>query len=251
MSRVIEKHYRTFAKSSRSSWIHRESYGRFWARFLTREISLSPNDRILDLGGGKGDLSKALIKEVHPKHQIVCIDPNHLMLSRIKNPDILDQVGEAIGFLSSCEDASFDAIIMKQVIHHIQSDQRKELYAQLHRVLSPGGRVSVLTMPPTILYPMFRAAVRNFEKGQICHEELAGGLRGAGFSLRTVPGDYPVRISWDNYRQAVRERFISDLRSFTSEQIEKGLLDTRRRLGKVKTMNFHDRLVAFIGTKNQ
>lgn len=212
---------------------------------------MSPKDRILDLGGGKGDLSKALIRQLGGIRRIVCVDPNPLLLSRIRSKEIRTEVGDAIGFLSACESGSFDSIIMKQVVHHILPEQREALYSQLNRVVSPKGKVAILTMPPTILYPMFTAAIRKFERDQIDHGEVIDGLMAAGFSARTVPGDYPVRISWDRYSNAVRERFISDLRSFTPAQIERGLLETKRRLGNLKTLSFHDRLVTFIGTKPQ
>jgi hypothetical protein len=106
-----------------------------------------------------------------------------------------------------------------------------------------------MTMPETILYPMFKAAVRNFERGQIKHRTIASGLGKAGFTVTETPGDYPVRISWSRYCGAVRERFISDLRPFSSEEIEAGLSEVQNHLRSSREMRFYDRLVAFTGTK--
>jgi SAM-dependent methyltransferase len=249
MSEFIEKHYREFAGESRSCWIHRKGYADFWAGFLVSEMNLVRRDRILDLGGGKGDLSKALASKLAPVRKITCVDPSQLMLDRVKNPSVKVECGNAIDFLSASKEGSFDAIIMKQVIHHIAPRGRKELYELIYRALSPGGRVAVLTMPETIMYPMFRAAVKGFENAQIRHSSLSKGIGKAGFSLKVLNGDYPVRISWEKYSEAVRERYISDLRCFSYSRIERGLEEVKKSLKNPARLFFHDRLVTFIGTK--
>ncbi len=243
------QHYQRFANLSHSGWIHRASYWKFWSGRLIELLSLSKADRILDLGGGCGDLALALKKRIRFRHEIVCVDPSEAMLAVAKEAGLKTIHAKAEVFARSAPRASFDRIIMKQMIHHIPSSKRNSLYRELHGILAPGGRVAILTMPETILYPMFQAAIDGFEKKQIKHASLARGLSASGFRVEIHPCDYPVRISWERFASAVRERFISDLRPFSDSEIERGLREIRRQTGEKKQLYFHDRLVVFLGFK--
>ena len=106
-------------------------------------LSLIPKDatRILDLGTGDGRLL-ALVKIDRPEAAAVALDFSPAMLAAARqrfdqDPTIevvthdLDQPLPDLGM--------FDAIVSSFVIHHLVDLRKKALYAEVFRMLKPGG----------------------------------------------------------------------------------------------------------------
>jgi len=245
---VISEHYRKFATCSHHSWIHSKAYNDFWARAIVENLTLTHTDRILDLGAGRGELSAAITELLEPVSGIVCVDQSTEMLARSNG--MIPVAADALEYLKHAPGGAFSAIIMKQVIHHVPEAERPVLFRELFRVTSANGRVVILTMPETIEYPMISEAAERFRRNQIRHSTIFEGLTMAGFNFRRVPADFPVRIPWNDFADAIRERFISDLHPFSASEIESGLVQLHQTLKSPTELSFNDRLVMFIGMKS-
>jgi tRNA (cmo5U34)-methyltransferase len=97
--------------------------------------------RILDLGTGDGRLL-ALVRKQHPATDAVAIDFSPAMLDEARkrfagDPTVkvvehnLDALLPGLG--------KFDAAISSFAIHHLMHERKKELYAEVYRLLNPGG----------------------------------------------------------------------------------------------------------------
>jgi tRNA (cmo5U34)-methyltransferase len=99
--------------------------------------------RVLDLGSGDGRLL-ALVRRARPDIEAVAIDFSETMLDllrerfagdtrvRVVAHDLSDALPtESLG--------RFDAIVSSFAIHHLTHPRKRELYAEVHRLLSPGG----------------------------------------------------------------------------------------------------------------
>jgi ubiquinone/menaquinone biosynthesis C-methylase UbiE len=113
---------------------------------LVERLELVEGARVLDVGCGTGRLTRWIAEQLGPKGSVVGIDPleHRISFARSKAGSVRFEVGQAED-LSAFEDESFDAVCMSAVLHWV-SDKAKAL-AETRRVLRPGGRVAVTTLP--------------------------------------------------------------------------------------------------------
>jgi arsenite methyltransferase len=125
---------------------------------LVDRLALAKGARVLDVGCGTGRLAQWIAEVVGPTGGVVGIDPlaDRIAVARDHagvvmggaaggtSASIAFEVGQAED-LSAFADASFDAVSMSAVFHWV-SDKAKAL-AEIRRVLRPGGRLGVTTLP--------------------------------------------------------------------------------------------------------
>jgi ubiquinone/menaquinone biosynthesis C-methylase UbiE len=113
---------------------------------LVERLGLEEGARVLDVGCGTGRLAQWIAERVAAKGAVAGIDPleERIRIARSRGGAVRFEVGQAED-LHSFEDASFDAVCMSSVFHWI-SDKAKAL-AEVGRVLRPGGRLGVTTLP--------------------------------------------------------------------------------------------------------
>ncbi|CAH0542019.1 bifunctional demethylmenaquinone methyltransferase/2-methoxy-6-polyprenyl-1,4-benzoquinol methylase UbiE [Vibrio marisflavi] len=121
---------------------------RIWKRFTIDCSGAKPGQRILDLGGGTGDLTAKFSRIVGEKGHVILADINNSMLNvgRDKLRDI-GIVGNVHYVQANAEelpfpDDYFDCITISFCLRNV-TDKDKAL-ASMFRVLKPGGRLLVL-----------------------------------------------------------------------------------------------------------
>ncbi len=121
-------------------------FDRLWRRRLVREVRLGPTGRVLDLAAGTMDLSLAIRKR-YPKAIVPALDfcPPMLLQGRKKlkgnHAHMVWPVAADARHLP-LPDASVDCITIGFGIRNVLP--RSEAFAEMHRVLVPGGRVCIL-----------------------------------------------------------------------------------------------------------
>jgi ubiquinone/menaquinone biosynthesis C-methylase UbiE len=113
---------------------------------LVERLGLEEGARVLDIGCGTGRLARWISERAGAKGDVVGIDPleERIGIARSHGGAVRFEVGQAED-LGAFEDASFDAVCMSSVLHWV-SDKAKAL-AEIRRVLRPGGRLGVTTLP--------------------------------------------------------------------------------------------------------
>ena len=103
--------------------------------------------QVLDVAGGTGDIAKLLADVVRPTGNIVVLDVNESMVNvgrdRLINAgraEVQFVVGEAESI--PLPDVSFDAITMAFGLRNMTD--KEQVLKECHRVLKPGGRLSIL-----------------------------------------------------------------------------------------------------------
>jgi arsenite methyltransferase len=201
--------------------------------------ALNEGDAVLDLGSGAGiDILLAATK-VGPTGRAIGIDMTDEMIARaneniarsgLKNVEVRKGIIEAM----PVEDSSVDWVISNCVVN--LSPEKHRVFAEIARVLKPGGRVSISDIVVSDLPDWVRADRALYSAcvaGAISEDEYVQGLRDAGLSEVEVTD----RLVYD---QAQLEAFItSELpETRTTDDITRGRQLAAEMLGKVWSAKF-------------
>ncbi len=120
---------------------------RIWKRFVIDLAGLRPGERVLDVAGGTGDLTRAFARQVGRDGLAVLTDINAAMLgegrSRLLDDGLVQvPVAQANAECLPFADDSFDCITIGFGLRNV-TDKDLALQSML-RVLKPGGRLLVL-----------------------------------------------------------------------------------------------------------
>lgn len=119
---------------------------RVWKRFTVRLAALKPNDKLLDLAGGSGDLVRLFAQNLGPAGERWLTDINASMLKvgrdRLTNHGVLCPAllcdAEKLPFPSNYFDVVTCAFGLRNMTH------KDRALSEMQRVLRPGGRAIVL-----------------------------------------------------------------------------------------------------------
>jgi ubiquinone/menaquinone biosynthesis C-methylase UbiE len=116
-------------------------------RRLIKQATISPDNRVLEIGCGTGNLS-ILLKRLNPAVQVVGIDPDRKALARARRK--AQQRGAAIQFDQGFSeelpypDASFDKVFSAFMLHHVRPDAKSASLREAFRVIKPRGSLHLL-----------------------------------------------------------------------------------------------------------
>jgi SAM-dependent methyltransferase len=113
---------------------------------LVERLGLKEGAHVLDVGCGTGRLAHWLAERVGATGAVTGIDPleERIHIARARGGAVRFELGQAED-LGAFEDASFDAVCMSSVLHWVEDKARA--LAEVCRVLRPGGRLGVTTLP--------------------------------------------------------------------------------------------------------
>ncbi|GMR21161.1 MAG: bifunctional demethylmenaquinone methyltransferase/2-methoxy-6-polyprenyl-1,4-benzoquinol methylase UbiE [Gammaproteobacteria bacterium] len=121
---------------------------RLWKRFAVGQSGVRAGQRVLDLAGGTGDLTRLFSKRVGADGEIVTADINNSMLE-VGRERLIDQ-GLVKGiFFVQCDaeslpfvENSFDCVVIAFGLRNVTRKQRA--LESMYRVLRPGGVAMIL-----------------------------------------------------------------------------------------------------------
>jgi ubiquinone/menaquinone biosynthesis C-methylase UbiE len=201
---------------------------------LVREGDLEGR-RVLDLGCGTGRFAAALAERYGCVALGVDPSPGMLAVARARSSAVTWLAGraEAIPLAERAVERAF----LQTVIHLVED--RAAAFAELRRVLEPGGAVAILTVDPAgaprfwmaDLLPSYAAIdAARFPAPDF----LVAELRAAGFaSARWEPVPMRLRYTREEAAHLLRERFASSLAHISAEELEAGAHRAERELPPV------------------
>lgn len=152
----VQDHVARLYEDRRYRLPHSRRYHLWW----TAEMLKATKDRglWLDLGCGTG-WNFSVLRRLEYKRKMIGIDLSGGMLrfAKSKNMNVVRGDAQQLPF----EDASFDGILAKGVLHHLPDVE--EAVSEIARVLKPGG-MAVMVDPNPSLLRKFQALLKNREE---------------------------------------------------------------------------------------
>ena len=114
---------------------------RVWKKTLLNMMNSSPNQKLIDVACGTGDIAKLFLKYVNNNAQISCVDPNKEMLK--KGKEKLNEYKNIKWIISSAEklpvkNDTFDFYTISFGLRNTKN--LGKALSEAYRVLKPGGR---------------------------------------------------------------------------------------------------------------
>jgi ubiquinone/menaquinone biosynthesis C-methylase UbiE len=187
---------------------------------------------VLDIGCGTGALAAALAEREHAR--VWGVDPSEPMLEvararGIRGLGLKQGVAERLPF----RDGWFERAVMCLVVHHVE---RPAAFAEVHRVLTPHGRLAIATFDHThfdrhwaasyfpSLAPIDRARFPTCT-------ELEDELRAAGFpTVGAAVLEDAEEIDRDTALHKLRSGHISTLALLPADELAAGIERAEREL---------------------
>jgi ubiquinone/menaquinone biosynthesis C-methylase UbiE len=166
-------------------------------RVYRRIVALSgarPGDRVLDVGCNGGYLARLLSAAVTPGGQVAGVDPSAPAIAyatRRAPANATFTVGAAQDL--NWPDGTFDVVTSTLAVHHIPEPDRAAAFAEMFRVIRPGGTLLIADFRPS----RWHRGPHGLRHAQAI--DLAPLAEAAGFRVE-AHGDLPML----HYIRAVR-----------------------------------------------
>jgi demethylmenaquinone methyltransferase/2-methoxy-6-polyprenyl-1,4-benzoquinol methylase len=171
---------------------------RIWKRFAVGLANVHEGQRVLDIAGGSGDLSRLFLDKVGKSGQVVLTDINNAML-RVGRDRLLDEGmptptaqcdAEKLPFPDNYFDVVSIAFGLRNVTH------KDAALREMRRVLRPGGRLIVLEFskvakPLEKMYDLYSFKVLP-KMGELIAND-ADSYRYLAESIRMHPGQEELK----------------------------------------------------------
>ena len=238
-------HYNRLAASYDENWAYSPAYIAWMTGCILDRAAIGPGQVAADIGCGTGLYSRQLATA---GATVICTDPSQAMLDQLPGDPALVPVRASAQDIAerraTLPAQRLDAIVIKEVIHHVPPSDRQEVLNGLADLLAPGGRIVIAMLPAQISYPLFTAALQRFEHLQPEPADIAAALSSAGLETELSYDSYTLTFEKDRYLSMIRDRYMSLLADFTNAELERGITEIRERFPGNR-LEFADRF-AFI-----
>ncbi len=116
---------------------------------LIDQARIRPDDRVLDIGCGTGNLT-LLVAKRYPTASVVGLDPDPAALDRARSKAAKGKLTPTFdqGFAEELPypDRSVDIVLCSLALHHVDKEHRIQSLREIARVLRPGGTFHLLEM---------------------------------------------------------------------------------------------------------
>lgn len=117
------------------------------SKMVIELAKVKPGEKVLDVACGTGSLTLTAESYAKPGGKVYGIDasPEMIEVAKKKAARSKSDVVFEIGLIEKLDfpDATFDVVISRLAIHHLPDDLKHKAFAEILRVLKPGGRVLI------------------------------------------------------------------------------------------------------------
>jgi len=204
----------------KSSWLSSKEYFEELSSQLIEFLDIREEKKILDVGCGRGHLLESFANKVNFIHKPIGVEP-------VKHENTISQrieiINSSINFFFQNNNSKFDLVILKQVLHLLNSNEREYFYQEIKKYLNNNGQIVFIYMNEQTEIPQF-PLMRNKLKLSIgSHDLLLAELNKNFKLLKTQKFTYHVKISLEEYLTMITNRYMTVLLDFSEEEIKEGI----------------------------
>jgi ubiquinone/menaquinone biosynthesis C-methylase UbiE len=117
------------------------------SRAIIELAKVKPGDSVLDVACGTGNLTLTAASYAGPQGKVHGIDASREMIDAARRKAA--RTGSGVAFDTGLAeklafpDATFDVVISRLAIHHLPDELKRAAFAEMLRVLKPGGRLLI------------------------------------------------------------------------------------------------------------
>lgn len=148
----VTEHYDRLAPHFVQHWAYSPEFVQWMTGRLTSWLRLDGARRLLDVGCGPGLYARRLA--AHTSAPVTCADPSPEMLAQLADDPRLRPLRASAEKLANGEAGVWDAILLKESLHHVAKSARRAVLHGLANRLGPGGRIVLVMMPTKLERPL-------------------------------------------------------------------------------------------------
>ena len=204
----------------KSSWLSSKEYFAKLSNQLIELLDIHEEIKILDVGCGRGYLLGSLANKVNLINTPLGVEP-------VKHegpiPHHIKMINSSINSFLGDNNAKFDVVILKQVLHLLNLNEREYFYRELKKHLHDNAKIVFIHMNDQTEIPQFPIMKNRLKKSLNSHQYLSEELI-KNFKLLKIDNfNYNVNISSKEYLEMIRNKYISVILDLNEEEIEKGI----------------------------
>jgi SAM-dependent methyltransferase len=150
---------------------------------IARELIAPASKRILDIGCGEGDLTRALAGD---GAEVTGIDPHEGRIERARAKAAEDGLTVAfetgIGESLPYPNASFDVAVLSNSLHHVPEDRMAATVTEAARVVAPGGLLYAMEPVPRGPYFDVQSVWNDETANRVKALEAVAAVEAIGFA---------------------------------------------------------------------
>lgn len=204
----------------RSSWLSSKEYFAKLSNQLIKSLDLHEEIKILDVGCGRGYLLRSLANKANLINIPFGVEP-------VKHegpiPHHIKIINSSINSFLDNNNIKFDVVILKQVLHLLNQNEREYFYYKVKKHLNDNAKIVFIHMNDQTEIPQFPIMKNRLKKSLNSHQYLSEELI-KNFKLLKIDNfNYNVNISSKEYLEMIRNKYISVILDLNEEEIEKGI----------------------------
>jgi cyclopropane fatty-acyl-phospholipid synthase-like methyltransferase len=204
----------------RSSWLSSKEYFAKLSNQLIKSLDLHEEIKILDVGCGRGYLLRSLANKANLINIPLGVEP-------VKHegpiPHHIKIINSSINSFLDNNNIKFDVVILKQVLHLLNQNEREYFYYKVKKHLYDNAKIVFIHMNDQTEIPQFPIMKNRLKKSLNSHQYLSEELI-KNFKLLKIDNfNFNVNISSKEYLEMIRNRYISVILDLNEEEIEKGI----------------------------
>ena len=138
-------------------------------------------------------------------------------------PHHIKIINSSINSFLDNNNIKFDVVILKQVLHLLNRNEREYFYCKVKKHLNDNAKIVFIHMNDQTEIPQFPTMKHRLKKSLNSHQYLLDELI-KNFKLLKIDNfNYDVNISSKEYLEMIRNKYISVILDLNEEEIEKGI----------------------------